>query len=517
MRALVGGRWDDGFLDEWAGPGACRIRVEAWVSLCHIDDAYFVQPRDWRRVWNYVREIGPVAVARKIASRQKEAGRNQKFLGAGLGRVLSGPYPIDTAVVFLAPMHPAASERVVIDTRLVSLADERPVFAKVARDAMAPGAIAHAALAGMSQVPAAWDVLAGWQSASALPLDAAVVTEAWDSVDHAVSAKPLTWQRCPTSPVQERREAATSSGPRRTALFGYGQYAKTVILPNLDRGLSVVAVHEVDPIQLRTVDLAGVTCDTSPWPREADRYDVYFAAGYHHTHAPIAEHALRQGAVAIVEKPPVTTREQLDSLLAAWASGGQLHVCFQRRYSDFSAFAKQDLRASGGPISYRCLVYEVRLPRRHWYRWPASRGRVVSNGCHWIDHFLFMNDYAPVRRYDAWRASNGDAVCTAELANGAAFAMHLTDQGSSRIGMQNTIEMRTEDVTVTTVNDAMYLAEDRRRLIRRASQNKMAAFTAMYRTISAKAAAGQTTDTPAALEASAGLMLALDELLEGPR
>jgi prophage DNA circulation protein len=83
--------------------------------------------------------------------------------------------------------------------------------------------------------------------------------------------------------------------------------------------------------------------------------------------------------------------------------------------------------------------------------------------------------------------------------------------------MQNTIEMRTEDVTVTTVNDAMYLAEDRRRLIRRASQNKMAAFTAMYRTISAKAAAGQTTDTPAALEASAGLMLALDELLEGPR
>ncbi len=74
-----------------------------------------------------------------------------------------------------------------------------------------------------------------------------------------------------------------------------------------------------------------------------------------------------------------------------------------------NAIAREDLAAAPGqPMSCHCVVYEVPLPRRHWYRWPVSSDRLVSNGCHWVDHFLFLNGFARERSAEAWSAGNGD-------------------------------------------------------------------------------------------------------------
>src|SRR5690606_15551503 len=95
------------------------------------------------------------------------------------------------------------------------------------------------------------------------------------------------------------------------------------------------------------------------------------------------------------------------------------------------------------PVSCHCIVYEEPLPPRHWYRWPASRGRLVSNGCHWIDHFLFLNNFAPVADRDVFVFADGTVNCSLVLANGASFSMLLTGRGAGRAGMQNYIEIRT--------------------------------------------------------------------------
>src|SRR5262249_57472786 len=69
---------------------------------------------------------------------------------------------------------------------------------------------------------------------------------------------------------------------------------------------------------------------------------------------------------------------------------GKVFCCFHKRYSAFNALARKDLQMQlGEPISYHCIVYEVPLPPMHWYRWPSSRSRLITNGCHWIDHFHF--------------------------------------------------------------------------------------------------------------------------------
>ncbi len=526
MDAFDGRQWHRGWLDPWCGPDACRLTVHRALVLGPVTGAYFVQPRDWRRVWNYVSEIGPREVARKIASRRREATRNEKYVSlvSGTvvqGSVLPGAPPVGARVVALCPLHPFASERVVVHAALT-----RPgagTFEEVATGTLAT-ALAATPLGGDSALAA----LAGWHPESGHAPDATTIDAAFVEAIAAARQPGLAWtiHDLSGSATADRsgEDGGTSDGRRRVALFGYGQYAKTIVVPNLDPRLRLAAIHEVDPAQLATARGVAPVLDASPLPRD-DGYDVYVAAGYHHTHAPIACAALERGASAIVEKPPVTTRAQLDTLLATWRRRrGGLYTCFQRRYASFTAMAREDLVGGDGPageagaappISYRCLVYEVPLPPRHWYRWPASRGRVVSNGCHWIDHFLFVNGYAPVTKFDGWTARNGDSVCVAELANGAAFSMAMTDQGSDCIGMQNVIEMRAGATTVRIVNDGDYRAEDRRGLRRRGRQNKMAAFAAMYRAVSAAAVEQRPIDTPEQLEVTAGLMLDLDAVVGG--
>ena len=79
--------------------------------------------------------------------------------------------------------------------------------------------------------------------------------------------------------------------------------------------------------------------------------------------------------------------------------------------------------APGEPVSYHCIVYEVPLPELHWYRWPSSRSRLISNGCHWTDHFLLLNGFAEPVAYDVVESSDGMVNVTVELANGAVFTM----------------------------------------------------------------------------------------------
>ena len=77
-------------------------------------------------------------------------------------------------------------------------------------------------------------------------------------------------------------------------LFGLGHYAKTILMPNVRKWIDIEKIHEVDPTQIGIVDHQRVSLDTAPYPAEDSDFDVYFAAGYHHTHAAIANY----GAIA---------------------------------------------------------------------------------------------------------------------------------------------------------------------------------------------------------------------------
>lgn len=478
-----------------------------------VTEMYFERPRSIRLIWEYVREIGLIATVRKIRSRRDELLRNMRFFSVGMGYVTagsSGPWAEGAAVVFIAPSHPCCVERIVLPSVLIRTAKEL-VVARVE-----------------NQKGIVWcerkddalliDDLCGWQVESGCSVPK-------ESVNHVIDASLRLWDNLkldeatiltlerPT-PVRERTtpNAPTGSGPR-AVLFGLGNYAKTVILGNIDSRIRIDRVHEIDPTQIGQASKKLWSVDTSPLKRDDEEYDVYFIAGYHHTHADLAIAALERGAYAVVEKPVVTTTKQLSRLCQALQQHPRkLFACFHMRYNPLFELAKQDLGVvSGEPIHYYCTVFEVPLPKRHWYRWPNSGSHLISNGCHWIDHFLHMNEYARPVEWHVWACKNGDSQVGVELENGAVLGMFLTHAGSPRIGVQDHVELRTNGRTVTVARGAWYTAESSSKIIRKQRGNKMSAYKMMYQTISRKIIAGEPGDTLHSMRQTHELMLALEE------
>ncbi|MFA6750376.1 MAG: hypothetical protein WCS82_10970 [Candidatus Riflebacteria bacterium] len=164
------------------------------------------------------------------------------------------------------------------------------------------------------------------------------------------------------------------------------------------------------------------------------------------------------------------------------------------------------------PVHVTADVFEVPLPELHWYRWPNSQSHVVSNGCHWIDLFLFANDYSRPVKATLELMRNGDSVSFAELANGACLCLHLTHLGSPRIGVQDHVVMRSGKATATVTNGSEYRFEDDICLRRRASYNRMGAYKEMYEKISAAVVAGLPGDSADMIRHTNELVLQLNEI-----
>ena len=519
MKAFLGNAWRGGVLDAHRCEHEIRIQVVAWKNFEALQSLYFIRPRSVRMVWNYVHTIGIRQLVLKILSRFQEALRNEKYVSCGLGRVIetgrAAHFTEGEWVAFLAPNHPPCLERVVLPEELcISIKPENFPFVENDYLLYLP-ANAHNAKGSD------WfGAIRGWHPLAGLPLStvlkemslqniiAALKNDDWSRAQRLHIPAPTLIKEC-----DGQRPISKSPNKKEAVLVGYGNYAKTTLLPYIKPYVLVKTIHEIDPTQIPLKRNSSIRWDTSPEIRPNEAYDVYLIAGYHHTHAPLAIQALRKKATVVVEKPLVVNRQQLDALLLAMQSSrGQLFCCLQRRYSPFNAFAVQDLDVSpGDPISYHCIVFEVPLPQLHWYLWPSSQSRLISHGCHWLDHFLYLNGYGDVETYDIFVANNDSVNCSVKLKNGAFFTMVITDRGCQRIGMQNYIELRANGASVKINNDGEYISENNSRIIRKTKKKRNVNHIEMYRQIGQKIIDGSPGDSLEITRRSWDLVLAFEE------
>ncbi len=518
MRARLGKDWVEGLADPHRREHEVRIQVRGLLNLEAIEGLYPTKPRNARLVWNYLREIGPTATARKVLSRTSERHRNAKFVSCGFGRVVecpgSGKLRTGESVVFLSPAGPACTDGVVVPEGLVVAAESGAV------PELAKNTLLHLALQP-SDGAAWWVGVRGWHAEAGLNLPSAALEILMKEAGRAV--READWKKAQSFAAPETAPATVLPAPRvdridgrpRAALFGYGNYAKTVALPALRNHLTVDRIHEIDPTQIPLRRPAGVTWDSSPHLSE-QTHDAVIVAGYHHTHAPVAAEALRRGAAVLIEKPIATTRPQLRELLAAMREGnGSVFSGYQRRYLPFNAMAREDLGVEPGePVSYHAVVFEVPLPALHWYRWPNSRSRLLSNGCHWLDHFLYLNEFAAVSDMQLAAAPDGSLNASVTLENGAFFTMALTDRGSRRLGVRDHVELRANGATVTIEDQSRYQAENGSRVLRRRRIPRLDAYRLMYDEIGRRIAAGEPGESAISVRRSANLVLDLEERLE---
>ena len=516
MKLLIGNKWVDGFLDEALRPSTIRIKPIVWFNIDRVEGLYFIPPKSLRFVLNYIREYGLSNVIRKIRSRMGERSRNEKFISGGLGIVIEvGPkvknFLKGQKVVFIAPCHPKCMERVVLPPELVKH------FRKTLE--VNPAEIIYFPDINIDTAKNFCENIKGWSPYSGEKLDKTYVNLLLEMVESLVER--AVFQRKKgivlkgnTLRIKEIEERKREPSPRKktAVLFGYGNYAKTVIIPNLSKKIQIVRIHEIDPAQLGNKLSPRITYDTSPFPREDQEYeDVVIIAGYHHHHAPIAIWALKKGKTVILEKPIATNVRDLEILIETLKrENGKIFVGFQKRYSIFNKFVFEDLRVKlGEPVNYHAIVYEVPLPPRHWYNWPNSGGRLISNGCHWIDHFLFLNNFSKVEKRRVWKSREGTIIVFLELENGAVFTMTLTDKGSARLGLRNYVEIRAFNRTVQIIDDSKYLAEDSRGILRKVKKNRFHAYARMYKIFAQKILKGEKGEDPETIYKSGKIVIEL--------
>lgn len=302
------------------------------------------------------------------------------------------------------------------------------------------------------------------------------------------------------------------SAPGKAAvLFGYGNYARTITLPYLKPYIHLARVHEIDPaLQIGS----GVEdFSTKPHPEEGDyQYPVWLIAGYHHTHAAQAIDAIVHGNIAVIEKPIATTFSELEAFQTAIEEHKTpFYQCFQKRYQVYNDFIKKDLKLENGqPVNIKATVFEIPLTKSHWYNWPASGSRIISNGCHWIDHFLFINGYCDWNDFEVEILSPEELLIYIKLVNGAVSVLTLSDVGSNRIGMREYTEFSVPGYRATLIDSMHYRSENNSGLIREYKSDKLAYLRKMYKEIGRNIANNFGGDDPKTLK-STRLSLLLEE------
>lgn len=487
-------------IEQWRNPGTeVRVLITGWFFKEPINSQYIEHPKSIWLLWNYLERVGFRAVVRKLRSRFSEQKRNQKIFGLGFGQIIEAPENVSSLlnkrVIFLAPNHSSIRKTIVLDKHFIELLSSSEL-----------GVGASNTTTIIDKLPPALQSYRAWSPYSGKEFDTSSIKQALAGISRDVKVNSNDKSN-PSQEIIDHYYLPESFQSKPTAvLFGLGNYAKTAILPNIKPYIVLQRVHEVDPDQLAFLGSnPKVSLDTSPIPRDDSKFDAWFIAGFHHTHAELAIKGIEQGAYAVIEKPLATTMSQYRAFKDTLNNNdsSKFFLCFHKRYSKLHDYFLKDIGCRlGEPVDMHCIVYEIPLPEFHWYNWPNSGSRLISNGCHWIDYFMYTNDYSPFVEYRKWKPRGSDVVVQVRLENGAYFSMSLTDSGSQRLGVRDYIELRHGGITVTMNDGSSYFAENRNRVFNRKKINPLNAYARMYQKIAQSIASGDKGDDLKTLRSS---------------
>jgi predicted dehydrogenase/threonine dehydrogenase-like Zn-dependent dehydrogenase len=262
----------------------------------------------------------------------------------------------------------------------------------------------------------------------------------------------LDYPRHESESAARARTVALPSAPRRTAangraaigVIGAGNYAGRVLIP----------AFAAAGVRLRTVATSGgvagvhfgrkhgfeqATTDTAALIADPE-LDTVVIATRHDSHAALTARALAAGKHVFVEKPLALTLEEVDAVerSCTGSDGGRsplLMVGFNRRFAPHVVQMKKLLSGVREPASFIVTVNAGEVPPEHWTQdTDAGGGRIVGEGCHFVDLLRFLSD-SPIVGFDATAVGAGPGVrddratFTLRFENGSFGTVHYLANG----------------------------------------------------------------------------------------
>ncbi|MHA1381890.1 MAG: Gfo/Idh/MocA family protein [Candidatus Helarchaeota archaeon] len=242
-------------------------------------------------------------------------------------------------------------------------------------------------------------------------------------------------------------------------LVGAGAYSYSYILPYLKK-VNHHTIIDINPILSTLVGekynfkYRDTSSERALLRLKESKEPILIIATYHSTHFNILEEALsiNSNTKILVEKPPVTDRNQLERLIALRNNSiNFIEIGYNRRYAPFIEKAKSILSRFYEPITMTCIIKELNIPLSHWYYWPNQGTRITGNLCHWVDlgvHFVKKNPIS-ISAISCSSKFPADEVSVAiKFEDGSLLSLIASDRGNPIRGVQEYIDIRCEDLTI---------------------------------------------------------------------
>lgn len=190
--------------------------------------------------------------------------------------------------------------------------------------------------------------------------------------------------------------------------IGAGNFTQSNILPLL-RSENVVLrnVATVKPVNAKSVaeKFGFQLCTTDPEEiLNDDAINTVFIATHHDTHARFVIESLKRKKHVFVEKPLAINYDELVNIRSVYSSINgdklpQFFVGFNRRFSPSLRKLKDYFKSIKEPRSILYRVNAGSLPHDHWMNNPGQGGRIIGEGCHFIDCMVYLTGERPVSVY----------------------------------------------------------------------------------------------------------------------
>ncbi|MFQ5629624.1 MAG: bi-domain-containing oxidoreductase, partial [bacterium] len=132
-----------------------------------------------------------------------------------------------------------------------------------------------------------------------------------------------------------------------------------------------------------------------------DSINTVFIVSRHDSHAGYVIDALKKGKHVFVEKPLAVNETQLQAISdALQQENGKLSTLFagfNRRFSQPFQDMKNFFEGNGEPFVINYRVNAGNLPKTHWTMDVAQGGRIIGEGCHFIDCFAYLTGARPAQ------------------------------------------------------------------------------------------------------------------------
>jgi predicted dehydrogenase len=290
---------------------------------------------------------------------------------------------------------------------------------------------------GLDEAPSAYDMLVSGQGERPL----GIVIRYTDD-DTAAALRPAV--PAPSSSAPSVRPVTGAVG---VGFIGAGAFARGVLLPafvgcegtTLRRvatahGLTAFDAQQKFGFKEAGTDASDVLNDPA--------VDLVCITTRHDAHADLVVRSLAAGKHVFVEKPLALDEAQLRAVeQAAAASNAVLLVGFNRRFSAPAASMRRAL-AGRGPLVATYRVNAGALPPSHWLNDPAvGGGRIIGEGCHFVDFLSFLTGDAAIESVEARCAGRPhgpaeDVVIQLAFSDGSVGQILYTAKGDPALGKE---------------------------------------------------------------------------------